>query len=116
MSIPDIHPQIPFNPENSNEFSTLCADDLQNTDNQLYEIKHPFRLAEIVPPKKLSKNEYAEFEMLYKQMVNEFEKHSAYKNKIFGRIIIQIKICSFWVNLLVAQVTNFRQQRRIRRL
>jgi AraC-like DNA-binding protein len=47
----------------------------------------PFLLAEIVPPNKLSNNEYAEFEILYKQIVNEFGKNSPYKNKILGNLI-----------------------------
>jgi len=61
----------------------------------------PFLLAEIVPPKKLSENEFEEFEILYKQIVNEFVKDSTYKNKILGSLftILLLKIKEkFWVN------------------
>jgi len=61
----------------------------------------PFLLAEIAPPKKLSENDFEEFEILYKQIVNEFEKNSTYKNKILGNLftILLLKIKEkFWVN------------------
>ena len=59
----------------------------------------PFLLAEIVPPKKLSENEFEEFEILYKQIVNEFAKNSTYKNKILGNLfaILLLKVKDlFW--------------------
>jgi len=61
----------------------------------------PFLLAEIAPPKKLSENDFEEFEILYKQIVNEFEKISTYKNKILGNLftVLLLKIKEkFWVN------------------
>jgi len=44
----------------------------------------PFLLAEIVPPKKLSQNDFEEFTILFKQIFDEFNKNSEYKNKILG--------------------------------
>jgi len=61
----------------------------------------PFLLAEIVPPKKLTDNNFAEFETLYKQILNEFEKDSSYKSKIIGNLftVLLIKIKEkFWLN------------------
>jgi AraC-like DNA-binding protein len=150
MSIPDIHPQIPFKspklradyfsfiltkegsgtyylddnkfPYNSHTFyftnpGHLKSYELQEArealiitltekflrENVYLEIfsEFPFLLAEIVPPKKLSNNEFDEFEILYKQIVNEFEKNSAYKNKILGNLftVLLLKIKEkFWVN------------------
>jgi AraC-like DNA-binding protein len=60
----------------------------------------PFLLAEIVPPKKLSDRVYEEFEILYQQILSEFEKNSLYKNKILGNLfsVLLLKIKeNFWV-------------------
>lgn len=59
----------------------------------------PFLLAEIVPPKKLLQNDFEEFETLYNQILNEFNKGSQYKNKILGNLfmILLLKIKErFW--------------------
>jgi AraC-like DNA-binding protein len=59
----------------------------------------PFLLAEIVPPKKLLKNDFEEFETLYGQIWNEFRKESKYKDKILGNLfmVMLLKIKeSFW--------------------
>jgi YesN/AraC family two-component response regulator len=61
----------------------------------------PFLLAEIVPPKKLSENDLSEFEILYNQILNEFNKDSEYKNKILGSLflVLLLKIKEkFWLN------------------
>ena len=150
MSIPDIHPQIPFKSPKlrADYFSFILTKEGSGTyyldDNKFpyssqtfyftnpghlksYELKEvkeaviitltekflkenvnleifsefPFLLAEVVPPKKLSINEFEEFEILYKQIVNEFEKNSTYKNKIQGNLftVLLLKIKEkFWVN------------------
>lgn len=136
MSIPDIHPKIPFkssqlkadyysfilNKEGSgiyylddNKFSYssntfyftnpghLKSYELKETkeafivtlterflrENVHMEIfsEFPFLLAEIVPPKKMSISEFDEFDILYKQILKEFEKNSIYQNKILGNLI-----------------------------
>jgi AraC family transcriptional regulator, transcriptional activator of pobA len=59
----------------------------------------PFLLAEIVPPKKLSQNDLAEFEVLYKQILTESEKDSKYKNRVLGNLVtvLLLKIKeNFW--------------------
>ena len=148
LSIPDIHPQIPFKspklradyfsfiltktgsgtyyldenkfPYNSRTFyftnpGHLKSYELQEAkegliitltekflrENVHFEIfgEFPFLLAEIVPPKKLSENEFEEFEVLYQQIINEFAKNSQYKNKILGNLftILLLKIKEkFW--------------------
>jgi AraC-like DNA-binding protein len=48
----------------------------------------PFLLAEIVPPHTQSSNEFAELELLYSQIMLEFQKESIYKNKILGNMIL----------------------------
>ena len=150
MSIPDIHPQIPFkSPKLRAEyFSFILTKEGSGTyyldDNKFpyssqtfyftnpghlksYELKEakealiitltekflrenvhmeifsefPFLLAEIVPPKKLSNKEFDEFEILYKQIISEFEKNSAYKNKILGNLftVLLLKIKeNCWLN------------------
>lgn len=150
MSIPDIHPQIPFKspklradyfsfiltkegsgtyylddntfPYNSQTFYftnpghlksyelnetkealiiTLTEKFLRENVNLEIFSEFPFLLAEITPPKKLSVNEFEEFDILYKQIVNEFEKDSTYKNKILGNLftVLLLKIKEkFWVN------------------
>ena len=78
------------------------------TENFLRENVHPdifgefpFLLAEIVPPKELSQNNFQEFDTLYKQLLNEFNNDSEYKNKIlgnlFGVLLLKIKE-KFWLN------------------
>ncbi len=67
---------------------------------EIYE-EFPFLLAEIVPPKQLGKYDFDEFDALYNQLLKEFKKDSAYKNKILGNIcsILLLKIKEkFWVN------------------
>ena len=135
MSIPDIHPQIPFkSPQlRADYFSFILTKEGSGTyyldDNKFpygsktfyftnpghlksYELEvaeealiitlsekflrenvhleifseFPFLLAEIVPPIKLSENEFAEFELLYNQVLTEFEKNTAYKDKILGNL------------------------------
>ncbi len=59
----------------------------------------PFLLAEIVSPKKLSQNDLEEFVILYKQLLNEFNKDSEYKNKILGNLfmVLLLKVKEkFW--------------------
>lgn len=150
MSIPDIHPHIPFKSPKlrADYFSFILTKEGFGTyyldDNEFpfssqtfyftnpghlksYELKEarealiitltekflrenvhleifsefPFLLAEIVPPIKLSTNEFEEFEVLYKQIANEFKKNSSYKDKIIGSLftILLLKIKEqFWVN------------------
>lgn len=59
----------------------------------------PFLLAEIVPPKNLTEKDFEEFDTLYHQILNEFEKDSAYKLKILGNLfmVLLLKIKEkFW--------------------
>nr|WP_299342893.1 helix-turn-helix transcriptional regulator [Allomuricauda sp.] len=59
----------------------------------------PFLLAEIVPPKKLSQEDFEEFEALYDQILKEFHKESEYKDKILGNLftVLLLKIKErFW--------------------
>jgi AraC-like DNA-binding protein len=61
----------------------------------------PFLLAEIAPPKTLSADKFKEFEMLYKQIFDEYKKPSVYKNKILGNLFIVILLKlkeEFWFN------------------
>jgi AraC-like DNA-binding protein len=56
-------------------------------------------LAEIVPPIKLSQNDLAEFEVLYKQILTESKKDSKYKNRVLGNLVtvLLLKIKeNFW--------------------
>lgn len=148
LSIPDIHPQIPFKSPilRADYFSFILTkngsgiyylDDnkfpfrsrtiyftnpghiksyelneskeayiITLTENFLRENIHseiygefPFLLAEIVPPKELSKNDFEEFAILYKQIFDEFKKGSEYKNKILGNFfaVLLLKIKEkFW--------------------
>lgn len=60
----------------------------------------PFLLAEIVPPKVMSETDFNEFEIIYKQIFNEFKKNSKYKNKILGNlfVVLLLKIKEkFWL-------------------
>ncbi|MBN1820200.1 MAG: AraC family ligand binding domain-containing protein, partial [Prolixibacteraceae bacterium] len=150
LSIPEIHPQIPFispklradyfsfiltkkgsgiyylddnkypfgsgtiyftNPGHLKSYQLNESKDayiIVLSDNFLREYVHaeiygefPFLLAETVPPKKLSQNDFEEFSVLYKQILNEFKKDSGYKNKILGNLftVLLLKIKEkFWLN------------------
>ena len=59
----------------------------------------PFLLAEKSPPKVLMKDDFEEFNILYSQILKEFEKKSKYKNEILGSLlmILLLKIKEkFW--------------------
>jgi len=61
----------------------------------------PFLLSEIVPPRTLSEKKFKDFETLYKQILDEFEKLSLYKNKILGNlfVVLLLKIKEdFWLD------------------
>jgi len=150
LSIPDIHPQIPFKSSilRADYFSFILTKDgsgiyylddnkfpfssrtiyftnpghiksyelneskdayiITLSENFLRENVHseiygefPFLLAEIVPPKKMSENDFEEFDTLYKQILHEFKKESEYKNKILGNlfVVLLLKIKEkFWSN------------------
>lgn len=71
----------------------------ENVHPNIFE-EFPFLLAETVPPKRLAKNDFSEFEILYKQIFNEFKKNSEYKNKILGNlfVVLLLKIKEkFWL-------------------
>lgn len=78
------------------------------TENFLREYVHPaiydefpFLLAEIVPPKTLPEKKFKEFEILYKQILDEFEKPAVYKKKILGSLfaVLLLKIKEyFWLD------------------
>jgi AraC family transcriptional regulator, transcriptional activator of pobA len=59
-----------------------------------------FLLAEIVPPKVLSKQQFAEFEILYRQLIKEFNSDSPYRFKLIGHlcVIMLIKIKEYFWN------------------
>lgn len=148
LSIPDIHPQIPFKSPvlRADYFSFIltkdgsgiyCLDDnifpfgsktiyftnpghvksyelleskeayiitltekflVENLHSEIY-VEFPFLLAEIVPPKELSQTDFAEFEILYKQILTESEKDSKYKNRVLGNLVtvLLLKIKeNFW--------------------
>jgi AraC family transcriptional regulator, transcriptional activator of pobA len=148
LSIPDIHPQIPFTSPflradyfsfiltingsgiyylddnqfpfesgtiyftNPGHIKSYALNESKNayvitlTENFLREHVHseiyaefPFLLAEITPPKKLTQNDFEEFTILYKQILNEFNKDSEYKNKILGHLLLVLLIKikeNFW--------------------
>lgn len=150
LSIPDIHPQIPFKSPKlrADYFSFILTKDgsgiyylddnkftfdsrtiyftnpghiksyelneskdayiITLSENFLRENVHleifgefPFLLAEIVPPKKMSKDDFEEFTILYQQILSEFNKDSEYKNKILGNyfLVLLLKIKEkFWSN------------------
>ncbi len=61
----------------------------------------PFLLAEIAPPKTLSEKNFAEFEILYKQIFAEYQKSSVYKNKILGNLFVVLLLKlkeNFWLD------------------
>lgn len=78
------------------------------TENFLREYVHPeiydefpFLLAEIVPPKTISEKKFKEFEILYKQIHDEFGKPAVYKKKILGSLllVLLLKIKEwFWMD------------------
>ena len=78
------------------------------TENFLRESVHPdifnefpFLLAEIVPPKEMARGDFEEFEVLYKQIDNEFHKNSKFKSKILGNlmVVLLLKIKErFWLD------------------
>ena len=70
----------------------------ENVHSEIYE-EFPFLLAEIVPPKKLTKNDFKEFETLYQQILMEFNRNSRYSTKILGSLfkVLLLKIKEkFW--------------------
>ena len=70
----------------------------ENVHHDIFD-EFPFLLAEIVPPKKLTDEEYADFEVLYKQLWDELKKDSTYKNRILGSlfVVLLLKIKElFW--------------------
>lgn len=78
------------------------------TENFLRESVHPeiysefpFLLAEVVPPKNLSAEKFAEFETLYKQIFDEFQKPSLYRSKILGNLFVVLLLKlkeEFWMD------------------
>jgi AraC family transcriptional regulator, transcriptional activator of pobA len=71
---------------------------VENVHSEIFS-EFPFLLAEIVPPKKLSQNDLAEFEVLYKQILSESEKDSKYKIRVLGNLVtvLLLKIKeNFW--------------------
>lgn len=148
LSIPDIHPQIPFvspvlradyfsfiltkegagvyylddnkfpfgsrsiyftNPGHTKSYELHESKDAliitlsekflrENVHSEIYG-EFPFLLAEKIPPKKLLKNDFEEFDSLYDQILNEFNKESEYKNRILGNLfmVVLLKIKEkFW--------------------
>jgi AraC family transcriptional regulator, transcriptional activator of pobA len=72
----------------------------ENVHSEIFD-EFPFLLAEIVPPKTLSAKKYKEFETLYKQIFDEYEKPSVYKNKILGNLFVVLLLKlkeEFWLN------------------
>lgn len=74
----------------------------QNVKKEVFET-FPFLLSEIVPPKEVSEEQYAEFEMLYQQIYKEFNNNSPYKFNIIGSLffvlLLRIKEL-FWSKYL----------------
>lgn len=73
LSIPDIHPEIPFKSPKlrADYISIILIKDGSGT-YFLDDNKFPFLLAEIVPPQKMPETNFEEFNILYKQILNEF--------------------------------------------
>lgn len=59
---------------------------MENVHSEIFR-EFPFLLAEIVPPRKMSPNDFEEFEILYKQILTEFKKDSRYKNRVIGNLV-----------------------------
>lgn len=60
-----------------------------------------FLLAEKAPPRQLSTNDFEEFEVIYHQILNEFNRDSKYKNKVLGNLfmVLLYKIKEkFWLD------------------
>ncbi len=71
-----------------------------NVHSEIFD-EFPFLLAEIVPPKTLSDKKFKEFETLYKQILDEHEKPSVYKNKILGNLFVVLLLKlkeEFWLD------------------
>ena len=148
LSVPDIHPQIPFKSEvlradyfsfiltkegsgvyyldehifpfhsgsiyftnpghvksyelhdSKEAYIIILTEDFlrENVYSEIYD-EFPFLLAEIAPPKTADADTLREFENLYKQIFDEFEKTSIYKNNILGKLfyILLLKLKEvFW--------------------
>jgi AraC family transcriptional regulator, transcriptional activator of pobA len=68
--------------------------------SEIYD-EFPFLLAEIAPPKTISEKKFKEFETLYKQILDEFDKPAVYKKKILGNLftVLLLKIKEyFWLD------------------
>lgn len=139
LSIPDLHPQIPFkspvlradyfsfiltkegsgvywlddhqfpftsqsiyftNPGHIKSYELTASKDAfiitlsekflrENVHPEIYS-EFPFLLAEIAPPKNLSKTDMEEFDTLYSQILKEFNKDSRYRNKILGNLFMVV--------------------------
>lgn len=59
---------------------------VEQVHSEIFE-EFPFLLAEIVPPKQLSQNDFEEFELLCKQILTEFQKNSKYSNRVIGNFV-----------------------------
>lgn len=87
----------------SNEAYIITLTEKFLTENVHSEIfgEFPFLLAEIVPPKNLSQNDFNEFEVLYRQLLAEFNKDSKYKYRVIGNLVavLLLKIKEkFWLD------------------
>lgn len=72
----------------------------ENVHSEIFD-EFPFLLAEIVPPKTLPDKKFKEFETLYTQILDEYEKPSVYKNKILGNLLVVLLLKlkeEFWLN------------------
>lgn len=72
----------------------------ENVHSEIFD-DFPFLLAEVVPPKTLSVEKFNEFETLYKQIYDEYEKHSIYRDKILGNLFVVLLLKlkeEFWLN------------------
>jgi AraC-like DNA-binding protein len=72
----------------------------ENVHTDMYD-EFPFLLSEIVPPKTLSDKKFKEYETLYKQIFDEYEKPSVYKNKILGNLFVVLLLKlkeEFWLH------------------
>jgi len=70
----------------------------ENVKIEIFE-EFPFLLAEKSPPFQLADSEFEEFETLYAQILNEFEKDSPYKERILGNLftVVLLKVKEkFW--------------------
>jgi len=70
----------------------------ENVHAHIFE-EFPFLLAETVPPRILPTEKFAEFDVLYQQILKEYMSGSSYRNKIIGNlfVVILLKIKAyFW--------------------